>query len=121
MAFNPIEQEDDFFTRRLEMSEQQKQYDAEVELAKPEVDEPRLYEVVLLNDDYTTMDFVIEVLMRFFKKDAEEAAAIMLAVHQKGSAVAGIYPLDIAEMRKEQVIDYARTHGHPLMLTLRPH
>lgn len=103
------------------MSEQQGQYGADVELAKPEIEEPRLYEVVLLNDDYTTMEFVVEVLMRFFKKNAEEAEAIMFAVHEKGSAVAGIYPRDIAEMRKEQVIDYARSHGYPLMLTLRPH
>lgn len=97
------------------------QDDAEVEVAKPEIEEPRLYEVVMLNDDYTTMEFVVDVLMQFFQKNAEEAELIMLTVHENGSAVAAIYPLDIAEMRKEQVIDYARAHGYPLMLTLRPH
>lgn len=78
--------------------------------AKP----PRLYKVMLLNDDFTTMDFVIEVLKLFFAMDTEQAARVMLKVHHEGSAVCGIYPKDIAETKVHQVVDYATQHGHPL-------
>lgn len=98
--------------------------DCEVEtetVISNDIEEPRQYEVVLLNDDYTTMDFVIDVLMRFFRKTAGEAEYIMLQVHQNGSGVCGIYPHDIAETKVGQVIDYARSNGHPLMCVMRPH
>ncbi len=75
---------------------------------------PRLYKVVLLNDDYTTMDFVVEVLQRIFGMDFERATQIMLKVHQEGSAVCGIYPKDLAESKVEQVVAFARQHEHPL-------
>ncbi len=75
---------------------------------------PRLYRVVLLNDDYTTMDFVVEVLQRIFGMDFERATQIMLKVHQEGSAVCGIYPKDLAESKVEQVVAFARQHEHPL-------
>jgi ATP-dependent Clp protease adaptor protein ClpS len=75
---------------------------------------PRLYKVVLLNDDYTTMDFVVEVLQRIFGMDFERATQIMLKVHQEGSAVCGIYPKDLAETKVEQVVAFARQHEHPL-------
>ncbi len=75
---------------------------------------PKLYKVVLLNDDYTTMEFVVEVLQAIFGMNRERATQIMLKVHQEGSAVCGIYPKDIAETKVEQVLAFARQHGHPL-------
>ncbi len=75
---------------------------------------PKLYKVVLLNDDYTTMDFVVEVLQRIFGMDFERATQIMFKVHQEGSAVCGIYPKDLAETKVEQVVAFARQHEHPL-------
>ena len=95
--------------------------DTDTLTADPELDEPRLFEVVLLNDDYTTMEFVIDVLMRFFRKDFSEAKRIMYQVHEKGSGVCGIYPYEIAESKVNQVIEYARSHNFPLLCVLRPH
>ena len=95
--------------------------DTDTLTADPELDEPRLFEVVLLNDDYTTMEFVIDVLMRFFRKNYTEAENIMWQVHEKGSGVCGIYPYEIAESTVNQVIEYARSHNFPLLCVLRPH
>ena len=95
--------------------------DTDTLTADPERDEPRLFEVVLLNDDYTTMEFVIDVLMRFFRKNYTEAENIMWQVHEKGSGVCGIYPYEIAESKVNQVIEYARSHNFPLLCVLRPH
>jgi len=75
---------------------------------------PRMYKVVLYNDDYTTMDFVVEVLQRFFAMNRERALQIMLKVHNEGSAVCGVYSLDIAETKVAQVTAFAKQHGHPL-------
>jgi ATP-dependent Clp protease adaptor protein ClpS len=75
---------------------------------------PKLYKVLLLNDDYTTMEFVIEVLQRFFSMGTEQAMQVMLKVHNEGSAVCGVYPKDIAETKVNQIIGYATQHGHPL-------
>ncbi len=79
---------------------------------------PKLYKVILLNDDYTTMDFVIEVLQRFFSMNRERATQVMLKVHQEGSAVCGIYPKDIAETKVAQVTEFAKQHQHPLRCEL---
>ena len=76
--------------------------------------------VLLHNDDFTTMEFVIEVLAKFFRKNADEAAKIMLSVHYNGSGVAGIYPAEIAETKVSQVTDYAKAHGFPLKVTAEP-
>ena len=84
------------------------------------VKRPRLYNVVLHNDDYTTMDFVIDVLARFFHKTETEARAIMLTVHHKGKAVAMTCTRDIAESKVAQVTDFARNNGAPLKLTAEP-
>lgn len=81
---------------------------------------PKLYRVVMHNDDYTTQEFVVHVLIHYFRKDPTEATALMLAVHTKGKAVVGIYTKDIAETKCQQVIDEAREQGHPLMLTVEP-
>ncbi len=75
---------------------------------------PKMYKVVLLNDDYTPMDFVINVLQRFFSLDTEQATRIMLKVHNEGRAACGVYTRDIAATKVEQVIAYANQHQHPL-------
>jgi len=82
---------------------------------KPELQRPSMYRVIMLNDDYTPMDFVIDVLTRFFSMDMEKATQIMLAVHTQGSAVCGIFPKDIAETKASQVVSYAKENQHPLM------
>lgn len=75
---------------------------------------PSMYKVILFNDDYTTMDFVIEVLQRFFDMNRERALQIMLKVHNEGSSVCGIYSRDVAETKVTQVSEFAKQHGHPL-------
>ena len=80
--------------------------------------EPTLYKVVLLNDDYTPMDFVVYVLERFFNKPPEEATRIMLHVHQKGVGICGVYTYEVAETKVAQVTSFARQHEHPLQCTM---
>ena len=82
------------------------------------VDKPKLYKVILLNDDFTPMDFVVLVLQRFFSKNEEQATAVMLDVHQKGAGVAGVFTLEIAEMKSMQVNQFARQNQHPLKCAL---
>ena len=84
--------------------------------AKPK--KPSQYKVLLLNDDYTPMEFVVIVLKRFFKMDMEEATRVMLHVHQKGVGVCGIFPYEVAETKVHQVMDFARQNQHPLQCTL---
>ena len=86
-----------------------------VQEAKPALKIPSLFQVVLLNDDYTPMDFVVEVLEGFFGLNREQATRVMLAVHYEGKGVAGVYPRDTAETKAQQVVDHAREHEHPLM------
>ncbi len=86
----------------------------------PKVDIPKMYKCILLNDDYTPMDFVVLVLQRFFAKSIEEATKIMLDVHQKGAGIAAVYTLEIGEMRVMQVNQFARSKQHPLKCTLEP-
>jgi ATP-dependent Clp protease adaptor protein ClpS len=81
---------------------------------------PRRYAVVLHNDDYTTMDFVEEVLVRFFAKTATEATRVMLEVHHRGHGVAGTYIRDVAETKADQVVRFARENGHPLLCSAEP-
>ncbi len=83
------------------------------------VETPKMYSVILLNDDYTPMDFVILVLRRFFGKNEEEATKIMLDVHHKGSGMAGVYTLEVAEMKVMQVNQFAQMNQHPLKCTLK--
>ena len=78
---------------------------------------PKRYKVIFHNDDYTTMEFVVEVLRKHFHKTETESLHIMLTVHRKGSAVAGIYPRDVAETKVAEVMRHAREHGMPLLLT----
>lgn len=85
----------------------------------PSVETPKMYVVLLLNDDYTPMDFVVQILRRFFGKTEEEAHAVMLDVHKKGSGVAGTYTLEVAEMKVMQVNQFAQMNQHPLKSTLQ--
>jgi ATP-dependent Clp protease adaptor protein ClpS len=87
---------------------------------KPISATPRRYKVIFHNDDYTTMEFVVDVLKRFFHKTDTEAMHIMLTVHKSGAAVAGVFTRDVAETKKAQVLDYARENGMPLLLTTEP-
>ena len=85
---------------------------------KPKLKKPPLYKVIMLNDDYTPMEFVIEVLEKFFGKRQDEATQIMLHVHQKGIGVCGVYTYEIAETKAVQVTNYARKYEHPLQMQL---
>lgn len=87
---------------------------------RPKTRAPRRYHVVFHNDDYTTMEFVVHVLMKFFHIGETEATQIMLHVHHKGYGVVGIFPRDVAETKAEQVMAYAKEHGHPLRCTAEP-
>lgn len=81
---------------------------------------PKLYRVLIMNDDYTTQEFVVFVLARFFQKTSEEAMQIMLEAHTKGIATVGVYTRDIAETRVMRVEQFAQENGHPLMLSVEP-
>ena len=83
-------------------------------LTKEKLSKPSMYEVILINDDYTPMEFVVDVLVRYFSKTNEEANEIMIHVHQNGSGLCGIYPFDIAETKVMQVMNYSIKNGHPL-------
>jgi ATP-dependent Clp protease adaptor protein ClpS len=97
------------------MSQQDPNFEEEVDSkTDTEVDEPPMYKVMLLNDDYTTMDFVVEVLVYVFQKPPEEATLIMLNVHRKGVGVCGTYPFEIAETKVNLVENLARENGFPL-------
>ena len=85
---------------------------------KPQTKRPNLYRVLLLNDDYTPMEFVVHVLERFFNKQREDATRIMLHVHQNGVGECGIFTYEIAETKVTQVMDFARKHHHPLQCVM---
>src|SRR5689334_4064126 len=88
------------------------------EEAKPRLKRPPLYQVVLLNDDFTPMEFVVDVLERIFNKDRNTATRIMLEVHTKGKGVCGVFTFEVAETKVAQVTTYARQHQHPLLCTM---
>ncbi len=89
-----------------------------LEEARPKIKRPPLFRVLLINDDYTPMDFVVEVLEKFFSMDRIKATRIMLEVHTRGQGTCGLYTFEIAETRVAQVTGYARQHQHPLMCTM---
>jgi ATP-dependent Clp protease adaptor protein ClpS len=91
-----------------------------LDTAKPELKRPSMYAVVMLNDDYTPMEFVVEVLQSYFAKTPEQATRIMLAVHHEGSAVCAVYTRDIAETKAALVNQYARDCQHPLTCEIVP-
>jgi ATP-dependent Clp protease adaptor protein ClpS len=86
--------------------------------AKPKTAKPNLYKVLMLNDDYTPMEFVVLTLQRFFRMSIEDATRVMLHVHQRGVGVCGIFTYEVAETKVNQVIDFAREHQHPLQCTM---
>lgn len=87
---------------------------------KKKTEKVRRWKVILHNDDYTTMEFVVEVLQRYFHKTETEAMHIMLTVHKMGAAVAGVYTRDVAETKAAEVMEYARDSGMPLLVTTEP-
>ena len=89
-----------------------------VEETRPQLKKPPLYQVVLLNDDYTPMEFVVDVLERFFGLDRTRATRIMLEVHTRGKGVCGVFTFEIAETKVAQVMTYSRQHQHPLLCTM---
>jgi len=86
--------------------------------AKPKIKKPPMYKVVILNDDYTPMEFVVHILQAFFNLTHEKAQNVMLNVHTKGKGVCGVYTRDVAETKVEQVNDYSRQNQHPLLCTM---
>ena len=95
-----------------------KHYTGVIEKTKQKTKKPSMYKVVMLNDDYTPMEFVVHVLERFFSKTRDEATNIMLHVHQKGAGVCGVFSFEIAETKVVQVMDCARENQHPLQCTI---
>jgi ATP-dependent Clp protease adaptor protein ClpS len=91
-----------------------------VEEVRPQLKKPSLYRVVLFNDDYTPMEFVVELLEVFFNMNREKATAIMLKIHTQGKAVCGVYTRDIAETKAMQVNEYSRQNEHPLLCEIEP-
>lgn len=89
-----------------------------LEKTREQLKQPEQWRVLLLNDDYTPMEFVVHVLERFFNKGREEATRIMLHVHQRGIGVCGVYTYEVAETKVTQVMDFARQHQHPLQCTM---
>ena len=86
--------------------------------AKPKTKKPDMYKVLLLNDDYTPMEFVVYVLERFFNMNHQHATQVMLMVHRRGVGVCGVFTYEVAETKVHQVMDFARQHEHPLQCTL---
>ena len=91
----------------------------ESKTSKQKLKTPKQFEVILLNDDYTTMEFVVEILRQFFHKEFQAAEAMMLKIHIEGEAVCGAYSYDVAQTKVTQVIDYSRQNDQPLMCVLR--
>lgn len=89
-----------------------------IQEAKPQLKRPPMYKVILVNDDYTPMEFVVHILENFFGMNREKATQIMLNVHTKGRGVCGVFTRDIAETKVVQVNDYSRKHEHPLLCTM---
>ena len=87
---------------------------------KEKLQAPRMYKVIMHNDDYTTMEFVVLVLQKFFNKSSEEAHAIMLEVHTRGFGICGIFTFEVAESKVAKVVKYARENGHPLKCSTEP-
>ncbi len=103
------------------MTERDKQRQGEVlEKTRQKTDKPKLYKVILHNDDYTTMDFVIIVLESIFKKSPAEAYRVMMHVHTRGAGIAGVYAYEVAETKVALAHDYAKEAGHPLRCSMEP-
>ncbi|MEY3200452.1 MAG: hypothetical protein RIR70_2 [Pseudomonadota bacterium] len=95
-----------------------KETESVIELERPKVGPPPMYKVLLLNDDFTPMDFVVVVLQEFFGMNRERATRVMLQVHTEGRGVCGVFPRDVAATKVEQVSSFARQHQHPLVCVM---
>ena len=108
----------------IELNKKSEDYDSNtsalVELVEPKLKKPSLYRVILLNDDFTPMEFVIYVLQTFFGYDKEKSTQIMLAVHTKGKGVCGIYTKEVAETKSNQINNFAKQNEHPLVSDIEP-
>jgi ATP-dependent Clp protease adaptor protein ClpS len=102
----------------MSSEQEHKDGDLAVEPAKPKLKRPPLFKVLLLNDDYTPMEFVVHVLEHFFGMNREKATQVMLHVHTRGMGVCGVFTKDVAETKVAQVNDHARANQHPLLCTL---
>ena len=105
-------------SEKRDKPERNDQYDLAVEEARPRLKEPPLYRVVLINDDFTPMDFVVEVLESIFGMERTRATQVMLEVHTKGKGICGVYNFEIAETKVAQVMGIAKQHQHPLLCTM---
>ena len=114
LRFTPLTMSDDERRRRGDSPPGT----AVITRTKPQVKRPSLYRVLLLNDDYTPMEFVVHVLEHFFAKNREEATQIMLHVHQHGVGECGVFTYEVAETKVTQVMDFARKHQHPLQCVM---
>jgi ATP-dependent Clp protease adaptor protein ClpS len=103
---------------RRRTPEREPQHELVVETAKPETARPPLYQVLLINDDFTPMEFVVEVLQQFFGMDREKATQVMLHVHTRGRGVCGVFTREVAESKVTQVNEYSRQNQHPLLCTM---
>lgn len=101
-----------------EGSDQEREGDVATATAKPKLERPPMYKVILMNDDYTPMEFVVHILEQFFAMNREKATQIMLTVHTEGAATVGIFPRDIAETKSESVNLYSQENDHPLISTI---
>jgi ATP-dependent Clp protease adaptor protein ClpS len=104
--------------RMARKNENERDHGLLVETSRPEVAPPPLYQVLLLNDDYTPMDFVVTVLQQFFAMDLEKATQVMLHVHTRGRGVCGVYSREVAESKVAQVNEFSRMNQHPLLCTM---
>jgi ATP-dependent Clp protease adaptor protein ClpS len=91
-----------------------------LQTAKPALKRPPLYKVVLINDDFTPMEFVVEILQKFFSMELEKATHVMLTVHTQGKGVCGVYSRDVAETKCAQVNEYSKQNEHPLLCEIEP-
>lgn len=120
VAFEQTGYVDWHFNPRLGDTQDEEHGDVAIQTAPPELKRPPLYAVLLMNDDYTPMDFVIEILQQYFAMNLDQATQVMLTVHYEGKGVAGVYPRDIAETKANQVNNYARSQSHPLLCQIEP-
>jgi ATP-dependent Clp protease adaptor protein ClpS len=106
------------YNEAMSESQDQQSEGLATETARPKLKEPPRYKVIMLNDDYTPMEFVVQVLQQFFRHSREKAVQIMMQVHTQGRSVAGVFPAEIAETKVAQVNEYARRHQHPLLTVM---
>lgn len=112
---------DERFTQTMSRGDRDRRNDSGTDIVtrtRTKTKKPSLYKVLLLNDDYTPMEFVVYILERFFNKGGEEATRIMLHVHQKGVGICGVYTYEVAETKVTQVMNFSRQHDHPLQCTM---